>query len=475
MAKDVFIDNHHAQITIFSQNAQINLEKSISLEKGVHTIRLTNIPSTIKPTNLYIQPIDGVKILKKEVLEQNKDGELDKEIKAVNQRIKNLDNQRALILTSPIDQKDFTNIFKDRQKLLNEIEDSLEKEYETYNELQKRLLAKQILITLQTDKALNERHFLFSYIDDKISWQPHYLASFSQDHLNFYSYALINNESIDYPDASINFSTATLASYIPQNYRWELREANNNNLIQATRMVKMAKFSADSSDNAPESHAYEVKTKETWVSSDIQIDGPQSINTGLTQLLLKDDINTQAKISYQAWPMQNQNVFLIARKPLEQPIYAGMLDTYINHQYLSSSYIENTAKGGELSILLGIDNRISLKTQKNVQTKKTGKQYTVTYEYRYQLQNTLSKEVNLTLNLVLPISSDERIKVTPIIPKNIKLGHVEQKESADTSEVNWINEYQETVTLPAGSQKEVIQKFTVTYPDNMTVSGLRGY
>jgi uncharacterized protein (TIGR02231 family) len=177
--------------------------------------------------------------------------------------------------------------------------------------------------------------------------------------------------------------------------------------------------------------------------------------------------NADAKYTWFTIPKLVQNAFLKAsmKNPFSFPLLSGPISVFFDQKLVGTASVnEVILPEGEMELSLGIDDGI--KIERKLLKKYTDyagvikRETTVYFEYAIEITNGKSKEVTLDLNDQFPLSRNEKIKVEMEAPKG------GEATVDDEGKISW------KITLAPGAKKSIPLKFSVTYPKDMTVSGL---
>ena len=123
-----------------------------------------------------------------------------------------------------------------------------------------------------------------------------------------------------------------------------------------------------------------------------------------------------AKLWWRAVPLERDEVFRLARipNPLEGPLLAGPLDVFVEGSFLLSTTVEHVDRGGEITVGLGVDERLQVARNVRVTEEhqgllggKTAVDHTVTLE----VSSTLGFDAHVELLERVPVSIDDHIDV----------------------------------------------------------------
>jgi uncharacterized protein (TIGR02231 family) len=144
---------------------------------------------------------------------------------------------------------------------------------------------------------------------------------------------------------------------------------------------------------------------------------------------------------------------------------AGPVSVFFDQKMVGTAFIgEVILPDGALELSLGIDEGI--KIERKLQKKYTDyagvlrKETTVYFEYVIEITNGKSSEITLDLSDQFPVSRNEKVKVEMELPK------VGDATISDEGIILW------KIKFAPGVKKSIPVKFSVTYPKDLTISGL---
>ncbi len=337
--------------------------------------------------------------------------------------------------------------------------------------------SKTIVIHLMAATDKSNVKLNFNYLSTGAGWSSQYEAkgdfNSSTIDLNYFA-SIWQSTGEDWTDANVEISTAKPFVYgnIPELTPWNLdiftpRFFKSKSLVAMDRQnapqVLMEAAPAPAADNLlKETEIQEENTSFTFVlprKVDIVSDG-QNHRVSIAKS------NKDAKFSWFTIPKLVQNVFLktSVKNPFSFPLLSGPISVFFDQKLVGTAYVNNPVLAdGELELSLGIDEGI--KIERKLIKKYTDyaglltKETTINFEYAIEITNGKSKEITLDLNDQFPVSRNEKIKVEPQVPKGDATVNEEGK-------ISW------KITLAPGAKKVIPVKFSVSYPKELSVSGL---
>jgi hypothetical protein len=202
------------------------------------------------------------------------------------------------------------------------------------------------------------------------------------------------------------------------------------------------------------STTFELNTKNTIPSDNSQHKVTIAIN------------NLPIEFSYTSIPKIIEKVYVKgkASNNNDYPLLAGEINIFVDNDFVNRSYISTIVPTDTLELALGIDESIKCeKILKNrfVESKGLfGGSKQITYEYEIKITNNRKTEESINVFDQLPVAMNEKIKVEPITPTE------EEMKPGQNRELVW------NLKLVPGEIKTIPLKFTVEFPNDVTVYGL---
>ncbi len=504
------------KITLFTDRAMISKEAVVSVKKGENSVRITGITPNLIDQSVQVGLSGQSELSIAEVAieetflrktDQPEIGKLQSALNDLNNQIKEESN-RISVINSGNDFLRKVNPFPQNLKVTTVeieahsrfLEKSLAANFERMAAIEtkiKKLIDEKTsveneLANLKSGKnksktivihllSLNDKSSVklgFSYLSSEAGWTPQYeaRADIDESKISFNYFASVRQATgEDWTDASIEISTATPFIYgnIPELSAWYVdvftpRFVRSKSLMnmdkQMAPQVMMVQAAVPPSETQFEETAIqEGNTSFTFVlprKVTIVSDGqPHRVS------IIKSDID--AKYSWFTIPKLVQNAFLKAtmKNPYTFPLLAGPVSVFLDQKLVgTASIISPVVADGELELSLGIDEGIKIERKlikkftdySGLLTKET----TVSFEYGIEITNGKSKEITVDLNDQFPVSRNEKIKVEQLVPKG---GEATVNEEG---KITW------NITLAPGAKKIVPLKFKISYPKELSISGM---
>jgi len=504
------------KVTVFTDRAMLSKETAFTVKKGENLIRVTGITPYLVDQSVQINLMGQEELAISEVAieetflkrtDQPELVRLQNELNRLNLQIREETNQLSVISSASEFLKKVVP-FPQSQKITPAemeaharfLEKSLSANFDrmTSTEIKLKKLnedksaVENQLATLHSDKNKSKTivvHLLsatdrpgikmgFTYLTTQAGWSSQYeaRADFNASKVELNNMAAIwQSTGEDWVDATVEISTAKPFVYgnLPVLNAWNLD-------VFTPRVYKSKSMVGGMTGNAPRAMvemaaapADEMLFRETEVveeNSSFSFVLPRKVDIvsdGQPHKVSLAKSVAEAKYSWFTIPKLVQNAFLKAtmKNPFSFPLLAGSINVFVDQKLVGTTFIHQTILSeGELELSLGIDEGIKIERKlKNKQTEYAGllsKETTVNFEYLIEITNGKSKEVSLDLNDQFPVSRNEKIKVENQAPKG---GDVIVDEEG---KISW------KITLAPGAKKSFSVKFSVSYPKDLTVTGL---
>jgi len=145
------------------------------------------------------------------------------------------------------------------------------------------------------------------------------------------------------------------------------------------------------------------------------------------------------------------------------PLLPGPINLYVGDEYIGRNQLEYTPNGGEVKLILGIEERITAKREmvrRDVDKRLLRDQRQLVYGYEIKLENLLPTPARVVVEDQYPVSRHDQIKV------RLDLASPEPIEQSDLHIMKW-----QTDLAPA-EKKTIRYEYQVEHPRSLTVAGL---
>ncbi len=326
-----------------------------------------------------------------------------------------------------------------------------------------------------------------TYVVHNAGWQPLYDARLRQTDAGqtvelSYIAQITQQTGQDWTAVQLNVSTArpALNQQLPELYPWYLdvytppppmpppqarvRMAVAAPMAAAAPAAEEMAIQAEFLSLDAEISTATVSSEGTAVTfqvpnpADIPSDGSPH-KTTLQQLLL------DPKLDYLCVPKHTDAVYRRATitNNSSGPLLPGSASLFVENEFIGRTNLAYTPTGGELELLLGVEERITVERElkkREVDKKMLRDVRRTRFGYEMALQNLLGTAVTVELHDHIPVSRNEQIKVRLESPRPTPT------EQSDLNELEW------HLTLPAGAKQTVAYEFVVEHPPALRITGL---
>lgn len=233
--------------------------------------------------------------------------------------------------------------------------------------------------------------------------------------------------------------------------------------------------------NAGDAFKYEAASATALVgrgvtSATFHVATPTSVpSNNSTQKVAIATATLATKLDYEATPKLLEAAFLHATavNTTDYPLLAGTMNTFLDDVFVAASGLGTVMPGEKLELALGADEGIAIK-RRVVQrfaedTGLTNSGRRVTYEFAITVTNNKKTSESITFREPLPVSRNEKIVVKLLAPQERELGTAEKPREI-TREADGRLAWK--LELKPGEKREIPLKFSVDYPNEVTVAGL---
>jgi len=204
-------------------------------------------------------------------------------------------------------------------------------------------------------------------------------------------------------------------------------------------------------------------------SAEYKVPGSISLGSGSNKRRFALNSNKLAStIKLASAPRYDPRAMILATTKHEEatPLLAGSMSLYRNGNYVGNSFIQQKQSGEEIKLSFGEDDKVKIKFMPDPDKKRKdgllfGKKKVVERHYKVSINSNHSKPFPISISDVLPIASDENIKVK-------RLGEVPTHKDIDDKKgvVTWDK------TLAAKAEVKIQYGYSVSYPEDKIIPSL---
>ena len=345
----------------------------------------------------------------------------------------------------------------------------------------------QAIVNVFADVATQGK-ISINYFVANASWMPDYelRASNTTNQINLIHKANVQqNTAVDWNDVKLTLSTGNpmlnnnkpeltsfyINFYQPYTYSNELKAMKKPSMA-ATSREALEKEEMPASTDTYFSAMPDAKKAEEFtdvIENRIKIDYSIDLKCNIASdakfhqvTILKKDIN--AEFEYYAAPKLDKDAFLIAKVTNWEDLnlLPGSARIYFDGAYIGKTYINVNNNNDTLALNLGRDNTISIirkKVKEKSKNMMTSNDKITTQTYSITLRNTKQTNLNIDIEDMIPLSSNESIVI-----KTINLDGA--RHEAESGRLTW------KIKLKAHESKVINYGYEIRFPKDKLISGL---
>jgi len=371
---------------------------------------------------------------------------------------------------------------KESDKQLNKLKRELQQI--ATNQKESRVAKLHIDSETTTDAILN-----LSYQINGARWEPVYDADLNTatGNISLKTLAQISQRTgEDWNDVNITLSTLrpSAGTQLPQLNPWVL-DFMPDAVVTGSVMYE-SEMSLDSMDKAESMTTTAPKTmmrkgmaapmrqqQSRLISADFsaeyKVPGAISLNSGSNKR--RFTLNSQkfdSSVKLASAPRLDPRAMILATSTYqdETPLLAGSLSLYRNGNFVGNTFLSQKLSGEEIKLSFGEDDKVKIKFLPDPDKKRKdgllfGKKKVVERHYKISITSNHNKPFPISISDVLPVASDENIKVK-------SLGDLPTKRDIDDKKgvVSWDK------SLAPKSELKIKYGYSVSYPEDRNIMGL---
>lgn len=371
---------------------------------------------------------------------------------------------------------------KESDKALNKLKRELQQI--ATNQKESRVAKLQINSSSTSDVTLN-----LSYQINGARWEPVYDANLNTEtgDIELKTLAQISQRTgEDWSDVDVTLSTLrpSAGTQLPQLNSWvldfmpdavvtgsEMYESNiaMDSMVKAEPMIASAPKKMMRKGAAAPMRQQQSRLISADFSAEYKVPGTVNLGSGSNNRRFALNLqNFDSTIKLASAPRLDPRAMILATTKYqdETPLLAGSMSLYRNGNFVGNTYLNQKLSGEEIKLSFGEDNKVKIKFLPDPDKKRKdgllfGKKKVVERHYKISITSNHNKPFPISISDVLPVSSDENIKVK-------SLGDLPTKKDIDDKEgvVSWDK------TLAPKSEFKINYGYSVSYPEGRRVMGL---
>ena len=339
------------------------------------------------------------------------------------------------------------------------------------------------IITIAADvNRPGEQSLQVSYDVPNASWRPVYRAALnteaSQLALTLQA-ELRQNTGEDWNGVNIELNTGrpSHATQLPALEPWLLRILEPRPAVMSSRNMKM--LSMDAAQAAPEMSdemsGSAVQIIEKGFAASYLLPGKQSLHSDNQAIEVAIETQTlKADMELQSVAKRDPSAFLIARFSLPEgrSFPPGKAVLTRDGDFVGNAALPDIPAGKPIEFGFGKDEKLVVEYRRLPDEAETsgfkliGKSELITHRYVIKLHNRHQRSLPLKVIDQLPVSTDERIEVTPLWDKS----HGGQPPVQDLDDRKGVVAW--SWLLAAGAKQELRFGYSIKYPQGLQVPGI---
>ena len=324
-----------------------------------------------------------------------------------------------------------------------------------------------------------------SYLVQYAEWTPKYVLRFNKPEQTIdLSYKALVQQTTgeDWKDVPVTLSTARphlgasppklTPSYIrtrpisPRIPGTGSRKNADDSILESGAMSKELHVRGGSAESHPISYEETERTKSGF-SANFAIKSPLSLSSGATRRVLVERTKLPVELSLYSCPRLSEHTFAAGKitNSMDIPILEGVGGVYVEIKpsenstpvstFVGNEKIISALSGEKISLHLGIDQEIKVKhklEKREYLSKKGDKRTKIRYHYTITVENFKKRDVELTLEDRVPVSTMDDINV----------GDIDIKPQPDTKQNNGIIRWK--LSLKEGQKIIISIEYTIKFP-----------
>jgi uncharacterized protein (TIGR02231 family) len=208
-----------------------------------------------------------------------------------------------------------------------------------------------------------------------------------------------------------------------------------------------------------------ANVKDSVISTSFEIVNPASIPSDNTSHKVTIAIlDLKPSFEYETVPSKSQFAYLKAKvvNSSNYPFLPGPISVFLDNNFVAKSCIKAVSPSEEFNCSLGVDPaiRVEYKSARKFH-EETGiltKSTILTHEQKIDIKNTKGDPIKIVVHDHLPLSGEEKLKVTLIEP------NANRAEKGVIFKINKNNNVEFEVFIPKNENREIVLKYNIEHP-----------
>lgn len=496
---------------LYQNQAHVTAAASVTVEAGTQALRFSGFGNTIRPNSIQVRGKGNFTIItvnqdfnflqqgsKAAIVKQIKDSLniLEKSVRALTSQIEVCNKEDAFLQANfvikgqgnltPLEIQKAAEFFNQRftenankTVQLNQKIEAIRAHILRLSEQLKlyesgRLKPEAVIeVTIKCTQP-TRAEFEFQFLVDQAGWTPNYDLRVQEGASNMQLQLKANayqNTGLDWEKVNLRFSTGNpvftgqrpeLTTYyldfLQPVMAYKRSRIGRNAAYMAAGAPPMLKSEEAMAMQDAQTVEDYVSTEDRGLETEFVIEMPVSLPSTITSRDL--DLKTsELPVSFQhvAVPKLSSQVYFLANTTgwEKEDLMAGRANIYYDGAFVGSTFINPNQNTDTVQISLGVDNKVSIKRERNLYQEKNlfGNRKTDTYTISITVKNNRKSPINLRLEDQYPISQNESLKV------DIKETGGAKREEAE-GKLIW------NLNIKPAEQVTKTFKFAVQYPND---------
>ncbi|HRF46111.1 MAG TPA: mucoidy inhibitor MuiA family protein [Anaerolineales bacterium] len=319
-----------------------------------------------------------------------------------------------------------------------------------------------------------------SYVSLGAGWQPRYdLRVIGSALALSYMASVSQTSGEDWNDVALTLSTAqpALSLQVPEIEPWPIGPRPAPPVMGRALMAKAAaptRADVDMAQSAPMEEApapaplalEAAVVEDAGVSVVFRLPSRADIpGGGDPRIVTIAELPLEPRWDYAAAPRQVPAAYRRVRviNATAYTLLPGPVSLFEGDAYLGPTEIELVARGQELELYLGVDDRIRIEaepTRRDVEKVLLADKRRLRYGIRYTIENLRETPISLQIRDHIPLPRHEQISV------KLEAAEPRPTRQDDLNVLTW------DIEIPVGGKREIMLAFAVEHPRSMTLVGL---
>ncbi len=517
-------------VEVFQNKAIVKRQLELKLHKGENKLVITDLPLNLYPNTLWLDKVDKnspfiikefeLKTVQNKIILGDKEEKLKKELESLKEKLKEkqdainiidkkirfysdisakstVEASKNLVLKD-INIKNMTDVLEfisngldenmaEKRKITKEIKkisDEITILSSHLSNIQRKSVTRiNVLFIRIIANADIESSAIIKYVVANAYWTPYYEINFNpkKEVIEAKCFAkIVQTTSEKWTNVKLILSTGSplFDVTLPETQPWIVRAYKYREYKRKVgKMWKAAPKAMEEValyDKIELQEPAKIPRKLTSIQKEelnikMELTGRFDIlNTGEAKKASFRDLTfKKSDVFYTAIPTKNRMAYLTVEfeNDSDMILLAGESSLYLNANYTGKGRIkENIRTGEKIKFSFGVDENI--KIEKKTLHTKAGKKglfkgkKKVDYGFEIKIENYKDKEINLFIEEPIPFSENDDIKV------DFYKANIKYHEKKDRGIYIW------KLKLKPKEKKELIYKFNIIYPKDMSIQGL---